>query len=275
MKSFTHEPFKQLLEETVREAGRYLHDHFGGQQAYTLKNGQSSIVTHLDVASEKLIIDRIRSRHPDHAIIAEESGYMQGTAPFTWIIDPLDGTSNYAAGIPWFGVQVAILEHSVPVMSAMYLPESDAMYLAIANEGTFLNGKAVRCTTESRMDQLLFAYGMDASRNEKRSKINVEVIRLLTQHARNVRSTNCLLDFCFTVDGRLGGMVNFNTHIWDIAPAWLALREAGGLLTDPEGREIEFDLSPDCIHRSYEIIGAKREFVPVIARLIALARSVG
>lgn len=274
MNSSFRKPFEQLLLSSVRDAGRYLHDHFGGQQAYSLKGNQSSIVTLLDVASEKLIIDRIRSRYPDHSIIAEESGYMQGTTPFTWIIDPLDGTSNYAAGIPWYGVQVAILEHAVPTMSVMYLPEADATYFAVENEGAFLNGKPVRCTFESRMDQLLFAYGMDASRQEKRSKRAAEILRLLVQHARNVRSTNCLLDFCYTVDGRLGGMVNFNTHIWDIAPAWLALRESGGLLTDPEGREIQFDLDPDCIHRSYEIIGAKREFVPEIARLIASARSV-
>src|SRR5436190_16171994 len=114
--------YKKLLLELVREGGGILMKHFGRIRQVRQKENPSSVVCEADVAAEQHSIERIRHEFPDDGIIAEESGFVAGSSEFTWVIDPLDGTSNFVAGLPWFGVQIGVLRGSRPVVAAMYLP---------------------------------------------------------------------------------------------------------------------------------------------------------
>jgi myo-inositol-1(or 4)-monophosphatase len=262
---------QELLVESVRAAGAVLLDHFGRTGEVRQKENQSSIVTAADVAAEKRIVEMIRARFPEHNILAEESGFENQGSAYTWVIDPLDGTSNFAAGIPWFGVLLAVLEHNRPILGAAYLPVPGTLYFSEAGQGVFRDGVRVWTTDETRLSHVLCACGLDASGDLASTRRDVELLTRLVSRVRNVRFTNCLLDICLTVDGRLGGWINHGAKIWDIAPASLMLPEAGGLMTDRQGREIRFQLGGEPPDRDYVVVAASRALHPQILDALASA----
>jgi len=111
---------KNLINSALKISGESLLGYFNKPMKQKLKESQSSIVTEADIESEKLIIALIRERFPSHNIIAEESGFTNNNSEYTWIIDPLDGTSNFAAGIPWFGVLISVLKNNIPFIYPLY-----------------------------------------------------------------------------------------------------------------------------------------------------------
>ncbi len=262
---------KSAALECATSAGRLLLRHFGKVRNVRVKENQSSVVTEADLASEQHILAIIRSRFPDHNIIAEESGFQDRGSAYTWVVDPLDGTSNFAAGLPWFGVLVNVLERSSPLIAAMYLPVEDRLYFAARGHGATRNGKPVHVTRESRWSHLLCAYGMDAAPDADLMRRQGLLLGGLTQLARNVRATNSLIDFAYTIDGRLGAVVNLNTKIWDIAAPALLLPEAGGELTELSGRPIRFVLDAACCARSYAVVGGKPSLCRHVRERIASA----
>ena len=263
---------RQTAIACARAAGAILRARFGRVRRTTRKGDQSNVVTEADMASERRIVDIVERRFPDHNILAEETGLRRKSSDITWVIDPLDGTSNYAAGIPWYGVLIAVLRGTSPVFGVMYLPDADLMYVAERGKGTTRNGKRVAVTRRTDLADVLCAYGLDATPDERRVRREALFLSRLVNRVRNIRGTNSAVDFCYTVDGRLGACVNHDTKIWDIAPFQIALEEAGGRLSDREGRKIRFDLTGDPCGVNYSIIGAS----PVLQRkLAALARTSG
>ena len=259
---------KTTLLECLRPAGEILLRYFGKDVNVRNKGNQSNVVTDADIAAEQWIVGRIRERFPDHSIIAEETGYQRGASEFTWVIDPLDGTSNFAAGLPWFGVQVAVLKNQTPILAAMYLPLTRTLYFAEEGRGVFRDDTPVRVTAETDPRNVLCAIGLDATASVEESCRQTEVLRRVANGVRNFRATNCLLDFCFTIDGRLGGCVNFNTKIWDIAPLALLLPEAGGRLTDVEGQDIAFRLDTEPFDRNYTVLGSSGTLHPRLLEIL-------
>ncbi len=247
---------KTTLLDCATQAGRLLLEHFGKVRGIRVKDSRSSVVTEADLASEQLILEKIRARYPDHNIVAEETGWQDRGAAYTWVIDPLDGTSNFAAGIPWFGVMIAVLEHRQPILGAMYLPTEDLLYVAERGGGVTRNGQAVSVTAETELRNVLCAYGMDAMPDERHAGWQTVALGRLVQQARNLRATNSLVDFLLTIDGRLGAAVNFHAKIWDIAAPCLLFAEAGARVTDLRGQPINLELGADGCQRSYGLLAA-------------------
>jgi myo-inositol-1(or 4)-monophosphatase len=259
---------KNTLLECVQAAGRVVRERFGRAGEVRRKENQSSIVTESDLAAERCILDVIGRRHPQHNILAEESGHLDQGSEFTWVVDPLDGTSNFAAGLPWFGVMVAVLRGPEPILGAMLLPLADTLYLAEAGQGSWRNGERVRVTTATDLGNLLCAYGMDGSADEEETRRQVGLLGLLLNRVRNVRATNCLLDFAYTLDGRFGVCLNHATRLWDIAAGWLLFREAGGVMADLHGRNLRFDLGPGACARNYAVLGGSPALVGQVAAVV-------
>jgi myo-inositol-1(or 4)-monophosphatase len=258
----------EIVKTCVVDAGKILLDYFGRVDEVSVKESHSSVVTAADLAAEAFIVQTLMRAFPAANVIAEESGFIDKGSDFTWVVDPLDGTSNFAAGLPWFGVLVALLKGNMPVAGAAYLPCTGALYYAEVGQGVTRNGTRVHVTPETDLRNVLCAYGLDASSDETKTQREAAALARLANGVRNVRMTNSLLDFCYTVDGRLGACVNQNTKIWDIAPIILMLAEAGGLLTDVEGRALNLAVGAD-YDRSYAVIGASLALHPQILRLIA------
>ena len=255
---------KQTLEECARVAGEILRRHFGGALSWREKENPSSIVTEADLASERAILEILDHRFPGDSILAEESGHRPGKSGITWVIDPLDGTSNFAAGLPWFGVLLAVLKDAEPILGALYLPLEDRLYLAESGQGTWRNGERLHLSEASSLRRELCAYGMDACADEHQLQRQALMMARLLNRVRNLRATNSLVDAAFTLDGCLGGFINHHCKIWDIAATKLLFREAGGILADFAGREIQFDLGADACQRSYQVIGSSRHLLPQI-----------
>jgi myo-inositol-1(or 4)-monophosphatase len=238
-------------------AGAVLLRYFGQATNPRAKGPQSSVVCDADFAAEKFIVDRIRKAFPDHSIISEESAPVMRDAEYTWVIDPLDGTSNFVAGIPWFGTQIGVLHKGRAIAAAMYLPTENTLYAAAKGRGAYRDGRAVHVTTERDPGKTLCAFGFDPAPG-KRTRRMIQLLFRVSSIVRNTRATNSLVDFCYTIDGRLGGCINMKTMIWDIVPVSLILPEAGGRFTDLRGEEIVFEASARANTVEYAVVGGSR-----------------
>jgi len=254
----------------AREAGGLLLDFFHRRLPLRVrfKGDLSNVLTEADLASEALIRREIRHAFPGHAVMAEEAGYAPGAASTTWIVDPLDGTSNFAAGLPWFGVLLAVLERNEPTLAVLHLPASGETYHAVRGGGAFHNGRPVRVSGLREPARSLWACAMDAPRHARDARTKAFVMAELLKKVRGVRTTNSLVDAAFTADGRLGGWINLDTRIWDIAAPSLIIREAGGRFTDRSGADVEFDLSSEGADRVYEIVAGARAQHEQIVRVV-------
>jgi myo-inositol-1(or 4)-monophosphatase len=253
--------------ECAESAARLLLDHFGRVRDIRIKESCSSIVTEADLAADQHIRELITARHPEHNLLTEESGFQDRGSSFTWVVDPLDGTSNFASGLPWFGVMVALLESGVATAAVMVLPAEKLVYTAERGEGALRNGQTVQVSGATDLSTVLCAYGMDAGADPEKTARQGRVLGRLAQSVRNVRATNSLLDFGLTIDGRLGGVINFNAMLWDIAAPALILSEAGGMITDLEGQPLRFYLGSDACTRSYAVLGSTPVLHPALLEL--------
>ena len=259
---------RKLLHDDVRAAGALLLRYFGRALHVRRKGGHHSVVTAADVAVEKFLVRRIRARFPAHNILGEETGWHDRGSEFTWVIDPLDGTSNFAAGLPWFGVMLAVLRDAQPVMAAVYLPVTDTLYFTEKGRGVLRNGRRVRVSRATSLRDVLCAFALDPTPDRRQTRRNVVLLERLVTRSRNLRMTNCLVDFCSTVDGRLGACLNQKTKIWDIAPFVLMLAEAGGVLTDQAGNPIRLELTGPPGVRDYSVVGGSRRLHRQVLALI-------
>ncbi len=259
---------RKILEKALSEAGKVLLSQFGTSHKAKVKESISSVLTEADLASEKAILEVLEHTSDPYNIISEESGYIDYGAEYTWVVDPLDGTSNFAAGLPWFGVIIALMWKGEPILSGMYLPVDQDVYLAESGMGAWKNGAPIRTSPSSNLAEHLVAYSFDFSADPSKTNSEMQLIARLTAHVRNIRSTNSLCDFCYTADGRLGAAINQTTKIWDIASPSLIIKEAGGVLTDINGDVIIFDLSSGSFDRNYTIVAAGAEIHQAIMRII-------
>jgi len=247
---------RDTLLSALKKGGEVLLNYLGHTAEATIKESISSVVTEADLASEKVILEIFQNTPEPFNVITEEAGYIDHESDYTWVVDPLDGTSNFAAGLPWFGVIIALFHKELPVMGGMYLPVSKDVYFTEQGKGSRKNGKAVRLTESNILAEQLVAYSFDFSDSPGKTESEMEILRSLSKRVRNIRSTNSLVDFCYTADGRLGAALNQTTKIWDIAVPWLMIREAGGTVRDIQGKEIRFDLSAKTFDRNYTILAS-------------------
>jgi myo-inositol-1(or 4)-monophosphatase len=245
-----------FIADCARAGGEVLRQHFGRVTQVRTKESLASVVTEADVASERRIFERIQARFPDDGLLGEETGRRPGTSERVWIVDPLDGTSNFVAGLPWFGTMIALLERGAPVLAALYLPVGDTLYTAEAGRGAWMNGEPIRVTDEAGLANLLIAYSLDASGDPAKTRRDADLLVRVVNTARNVRATNSLVDFCYTAEGKLGGAINQACKLWDVAAPWLLVREAGGVVTGVRGHELDFRLDAGALGRTHTMLAA-------------------
>jgi len=233
---------KDFAINCCEQAGQVLLEYYGKVQTVSSKGDISNVVTEADLAAENLIANLIKESFPNDSIIGEETGHYKGESNYTWIIDPLDGTSNFAANIPWFGVLLGRLEGVTPVQGVIHLPTETTTYYAESEKGAFRNGEKIQVSQESSIANVLWAYGMDATEDSEATEREIRLLSKVKNVVRNVRTTNSLIDGCFVSDGRFGGIINQCVKIWDIAGPCVVLKEAGALVTDLSGQDIMFDL---------------------------------
>jgi myo-inositol-1(or 4)-monophosphatase len=259
---------KDCLQQALKVSGEILMSYFGKISEYEIKESQSSIVTKADIESEKKIIEIILEKFPDHNTLGEETGFRNRNSEFTWVIDPLDGTSNFTAGIPWFGIIICVLNNSVPVMAGCFLPVQNELYFAEKGKGAIRNGEKIKVSGETELKNILAAYSLDYSDEPGKTEREAKVIQQVVSKIRNLRSTNSLIDLCYTADGKLGACMNQTTKIWDIAGPGLIIEEAGGKITDMQGNLFDFSLNADNYDRNFTIVGSNKVLHSVLIRIL-------
>jgi myo-inositol-1(or 4)-monophosphatase len=199
--------------------------------------GEVNLVTEVDLAAEELIVSRVWSAFPGHAILAEENHSATKSGSHTWIIDPLDGTTNYAHGFPVFAVSIGLEIDGDLACGAVYNPVLDEMFTARRGRGASCNGQPIRVSSTGRLDASLLATGFpyDIRTSEDNNLDNFREFALRAQAVR--RAGAAALDFCYVAAGRLDGFWEPKLSPWDCAAGYLLVREAGGKVTNYRGEE--------------------------------------
>ncbi|HZR47836.1 MAG TPA: inositol monophosphatase family protein [Candidatus Manganitrophaceae bacterium] len=228
-------PFRKIALQASEKAGRILRRGLQGKIEISYK-GDLNLVTNIDTGSEKAIVALIGRHFPNHQIIAEEGHGQKEPSPFRWIIDPLDGTTNYAHAFPFFCVSIALEIRGKVALGVVYDPIRKECFFAEKGKGAFLNGKPISVSSVKKLSKSLlvtgFAYDIrtDPSNNFNHF-INVSM------NAQAVRRTgSAALDLCYVAAGRLDGFWELKLKPWDTAAGSLILREAGGKITDFSGK---------------------------------------
>lgn len=196
--------------------------------------GAINLVTDADVAAESAIITSLNEDTPGIAIMAEESAGDNPKAPegLVWVIDPLDGTTNFAHGFPFFAVSIALLKDGIPQVGVVYCPMQDELFAACRNTGAWLNGKSITVTETKFLVESLVATGFPYDIHKHMNTIIAHMSAILPKVRDIRRAGAAAVDLAYVACGRLDGFWEIDLQPWDTAAGWLLVQEAGGLVTD-------------------------------------------
>jgi len=225
--------------EAVREAGRLLRENVAGRGEVSFK-GAVDLVTAFDKRAQELVDGRLTAAFPEHGFLSEEGLDRPGTSGCRWVLDPLDGTTNFAHTLPIFAVSLALERQGRILLGVVYDPMRDEMFWAVEGEGAFLNGQPIRVSPVARLDRSLLATGFPYDIRESRLN-NLDHFTNFAVRAQAVRRCgSAALDLSYVACGRFDGFWELKLKPWDVAAGSLIIREAGGRVTDFSGAA--FDL---------------------------------
>ena len=233
----TEHPLQRQLQVAIaaaKGAGALQKERLWGEHQVSYK-GEVDLVTEVDRECEELIVNSIRDVFPDHSFLAEEDQYPQGSAPYKWIIDPLDGTTNYAHGFPWFCVSIALEHEGRVLMGVIYHCMMDELFTALQGGGAWLNGAPICVSTRTPLRNSLIATGFpyDVARDNENNFENFVELQLAARGVR--RAGAAALDLAYVAAGRLDGYWECKLKPWDVAAGSLLVAEAGGEVTNHGG----------------------------------------
>jgi len=236
----TADPFVDLAVAAALEAGALLRERFGQPHDVRFK-GTVDLVTEADKGAEVLIAGRIRAAFPDHRLIGEEGARgatdaagAADVSPYRWLIDPLDGTTNYAHGFPHFAVSIALEHEEAPLVGVVYDPIRDEIFAAARGKGATRNGQPLRVSTTAEPVRSLLATGF--SYNLAQRETQAIIWRALLTQVQAIRQTgSAALNLCYIAAGRLDGYWESPLQPWDVAAGALIVTEAGGQVSDFAG----------------------------------------
>ncbi len=224
----------------ARRAGSLLQDCFTKKHRVDYK-GEIDIVTEADRMSEQLLITEIHKQFPEHGILSEETAEIERPSRYRWVIDPLDGTTNYAHGFPVFCVSIALEKDGHIITGVIYNPVSEELFFAGKGQGAFLNGSPLSVSGIGEVAKSLLATGFpyDIRKDPNNNIGYFSEMALKAQAIR--RAGSAALDLAYTAAGRFDGFWELKLHPWDTAAGWLLVSEAGGVVTDITGDGYRLD----------------------------------
>lgn len=236
------------VESLARQAGEILRAGYGKNHQVTFK-GEIDLVTEIDRQSETFLLSEIQRQYPLHAVVAEESGGIAGQACCKWYIDPLDGTVNFAHGIPIFSVSIAYAQNGSIILGVVYDPLRDECFSAQAGKGAWLNGKSIHISHAQELEQSLLVTGFpyDIRTNPQTNLDLFTKFSLISQGVRRLGSA--ALDLCYVATGRFDGYWEMRLSPWDLAAGALIAQESGARVSDLKGGQ-------DFLQPPYSILAA-------------------
>jgi myo-inositol-1(or 4)-monophosphatase len=227
---------KDFAVDLAKEAGQVLMDHLERRLTVESKSSEIDLVTEADLASEKLIVEAIRQQYPEHSILSEEGLGQEQTGEFLWLVDPLDGTTNYAHGYPVFCVSIALQREGETILGVTYDPVRDELFWAEKDREAYCNGRRLSVSGTDSLRRSLLATGFFYTRASIEDNNLAEFGRIMPQVQGVRRAGSAALDMAYVADGRLDGYWEFHLSPWDWAVGDLLVREAGGRTSDVSGQ---------------------------------------
>jgi myo-inositol-1(or 4)-monophosphatase len=228
-------PMLNIAVKAARKAGAVINraslelDHVRVSQ-----KGRSDFVTEVDHAAEAAIVEILTKAYPDHAILAEETG-ARGSSEYTWIIDPLDGTTNFIHGFPQYAVSIALRHRDQVTQAVVYDPTRNEMFTASRGRGAFLDERRIRVSRRDKLTESLIGTGFPF-RSLEHLDDYVRMFKAVTEHTAGIRRPGAAaLDLAYVAAGRLDGFWEIGLSPWDMAGGSLLILEAGGLVSDFDG----------------------------------------
>ena len=226
---------REAAVSAAREAGALLREAFGRSHRISVKQTAIDLVTEMDQAAEDLLKRRLQAAFPDYGFLTEEGPAVAGAGQACWLIDPLDGTTNYAHGYPHFAISIALEREGRVTLGIVYDPLADELFVAERGRGATLNGRPIRVSEVATLGESLLASGFPYDAWESEDDNTAEWRRFLKRTISLRCDGSAALDLCFVACGRVDGYWEQGLEPWDVAAGALIVMEAGGLVTDYEG----------------------------------------
>lgn len=235
-------PYTSFINQTLQLVKPIALRHFASVTQIEVKAGDNNqVLTAADLEIGRSIVQAIQQQYPQHNIIDEEAGVIDNNSSVTWVVDPIDGTSNFANGLPTYGIMIGVLEDNKPIAGGIALPYFDETYIGGVGEPATKNNQPIFVSTQPTLLNSLISYGIDGHQENPditytETKILAEIILAI----RNLRTTNSAYDMAKTIEGKYGLFLNRTTKIWDNVAMQALVEAAGGVCTDFFGKAIDY-----------------------------------
>ena len=221
----------EAVERVARRVGQMQRENLGRRDlVMASKSSSIDLVTEIDKKSDAMIVDFLQREYPEHAILAEESGESGQDSEYRWVIDPLDGTTNYSQGLPIFAVSIALEHRGEPVLGVVYAPATDEMFTALRGQGAYCNGKRLQIGQKTKLIDCVLATGFPYDIATHPAN-NMDYFIDMAPRARAIRRMGAAAyDLAGVASGAFDGFWEMNLSPWDVAASILFVREAGGVV---------------------------------------------
>lgn len=264
--------FSSFIKSTLSEAVGVARANFGKVQSSIKQGDNNQVLTQTDLEIGRLIVDSITSAFPSHSIIDEEAGVIEKMSHYTWVVDPIDGTSNFAAGLPTYGIMIGLLEGGVPIAGGIALPYFNDIYWAEKGMGAYRNDAKMYVSKEKNLSNVLVAYGIDGYPSSPEiTKKECVVLSDIIVKIRNLRTSNSCFDAAMVARGNYGAWLNQTQKIWDHVAEHILIEEAGGLYTDFYGRKIDYSNPTKRVGEQFSVCAASPTLHAELQKIITYA----
>jgi myo-inositol-1(or 4)-monophosphatase len=227
--------------EAAQRAGKLLRESRDKELTVERKSSLIDLVTQVDTEAEKLIVEIIRARYPDHEILGEEGGKSGNSSEYRWIIDPLDGTINFTHGLPIYCVSIGVEYRKELIAGAVYDPNTNELYTAERGKGAYLNGRPIRVSATDKLIESLLITGFPYNIHKNPDILIERFVDFLMKGQAVRRLGSAAIDLCYVAAGRADGFWESSIQPWDVAAGILLIEEAGGRVTDFRGGSVDLD----------------------------------
>lgn len=234
--------YRTFITEQLLKASETAESYFGRVSSTVKAGDNNQVLTEADIAIGKQLVAAVQEVYPEHNIIDEEAGCIDNGSRYTWVIDPIEATSNFAAGLPQYGIMIGLLEDVLPIAGGVIAPAYHKLYVAEKGKGATCNDEPILVSQEADLMNALVSFGIDGYQEDPDRTVNeCRVLADIILGCRNMRNTGCeALDPMYVAEGKYGGRVNTTSRIWDnVAPQVIA-EEAGALWTTANGKPIDY-----------------------------------
>lgn len=244
--------YQSFITKTLNKSSEIATSYFGKVSGSTKTGDNNQVLTDADIEIGKYIVERVGESYPEHNIIDEEAGIIDRNSEYTWVVDPIDGTSNFANGLPHYGIMIGLLQGDSPIAGGIAIPAFSEIYYGQKGKGATCNGKKIKVTQETNLLSSLVAYGIDGHQeNPDITKDEMKTLGEIVLNIRNLRSSNSAYDVCMVMKGKYGALLNKTSKIWDNVAQQIIIEEAEGIYTDYFGKLIDYSNPLTRVNRNF------------------------